>query len=594
MYKPAGMPRPGFGDGKNLRLRLVEQALSIAPHRIERIGRNLIGSCNQLAQYGTLANNFGIAPDSATLPTWDAIHTDATFVAGTNYLTPTGSAASLTSFPTFNQNTTGSAGLTVAAVTFTTTGGAAAGTTFNGSTARTIDYTTVGAAASGHNHSGVYQPVDADLTAIAALVGTTGLLKKTAADTWTLDTAAYTTNVGTVTSVTAGNGMTQSGTSTVNPTLDIVSHAGSAGTIGTINVGVDAIGVNLGTTSTTAYPGNNPSGFTTNTGTVTGVTATAPLASSGGTAPDISMTALSGTVSGYVTTQGASNTAVWLNGNGAWSAPTAAQVGAIATGGTAGSVTNAATFNDGGAGAASGTTYNGSAAQTISYNTIGASPLAGSSSLTTTGTVTSGTWSASFGAVSGANLTTLNASNLSSGTVGTARLGSGTANSTTFLRGDSTWVAVAGFSSTDDTTTNASYYPVIATTAGGSTAKTSSTKLYFNPSTGTLSSTIFNSLSDINFKTNISKLTHSIDTIKQLNGYSFDWKDGSGSSYGVIAQEIEKIIPNAVTQDNDQKSVNYAAIVPFLIEAIKTQQSTIESLESRIAKLESLMIKTHL
>jgi len=63
--------------------------------------------------------------------------------------------------------------------------------------------------------------------------------------------------VGTVTSVTAGNGMTQSGTDTINPTLNIVSHAGSAGTIGTINIGADAIGVNLGSTSTTAAPGNH-------------------------------------------------------------------------------------------------------------------------------------------------------------------------------------------------------------------------------------------------------------------------------------------------------------------------------------------------
>lgn len=61
---------------------------------------------------------------------------------------------------------------------------------------------------------------------------------------------------GTVTSVTAGNGMTQTGTATINPTLNIVSHAGSAGSIGTINVGADAIGVNLGTTSTTAYRGD--------------------------------------------------------------------------------------------------------------------------------------------------------------------------------------------------------------------------------------------------------------------------------------------------------------------------------------------------
>ena len=54
----------------------------------------------------------------------------------------------------------------------------------------------------------------------------------------------------------------------------------------------------------------------------------------------------------------------------------------------------AITFNNGGAGDASGSTYNGSATRTISHNSIGASPLAGSASLTTVGTVTTGTWNA--------------------------------------------------------------------------------------------------------------------------------------------------------------------------------------------------------
>ena len=54
--------------------------------------------------------------------------------------------------------------------------------------------------------------------------------------------------------------------------------------------------------------------------------------------------------------------------------------------------TNSLTFNNGGSGDSSGTTFNGSAAKTISYNTVGASPLAGSSSLTTVGIITSGTW----------------------------------------------------------------------------------------------------------------------------------------------------------------------------------------------------------
>jgi len=80
----------------------------------------------------------------------------------------------------------------------------------------------------------------------------------------------YSTTTGTVTSVTAGNGMTQTGTSTINPTLNVVSHTGAAGSIGTINVSVDAIGVNLGTTSTTAFRGDYGNTAYTHAGTTSG------------------------------------------------------------------------------------------------------------------------------------------------------------------------------------------------------------------------------------------------------------------------------------------------------------------------------------
>lgn len=89
---------------------------------------------------------------------------------------------------------------------------------------------------------------------------------------------------------------------------------------------------------------------------------------------------------------------------------------------------NALTFNNGGAGAASGTTFNGGAAATISYNTIGAP--------STTGDNATGTWgisvSGSAGSVSGTSTAALP----------TGALGSGTANSTTFLRGDRTWQSI--------------------------------------------------------------------------------------------------------------------------------------------------------
>lgn len=100
-----------------------------------------------------------------------------------------------------------------------------------------------------------------------------------------------TPTVGTVTSVVAGNGMTQTGTSTVNPTLNIVSHAGTAGTIGTINVGADAIGVNLGTTSTTAARGDHTHSYLPLTGGTLSGALTATSFSGVGT----SLTALNAT-----------------------------------------------------------------------------------------------------------------------------------------------------------------------------------------------------------------------------------------------------------------------------------------------------------
>ena len=113
---------------------------------------------------------------------------------------------------------------------------------------------------------------------------------------------------------------------------------------------------------------------------------------------------------------------VYANGSSGITASTTIPFSAIS--GTV-SVTNALTMNSSGTGAVSGTTFNGSAAQTISYNTIGASPLAGSTNLTTTGTVTTGTWSGLFGAVTGANLTNLTAGNLT-GTIPSTVLGNST------------------------------------------------------------------------------------------------------------------------------------------------------------------------
>jgi len=132
-------------------------------------------------------------------------------------------------------------------------------------------------------------------------------------------------------------------------------------------------------------------------------------------------------------------------------------------------------------------------------------------------------------------------------------------------KGDSTEVTV-----TDDTTTNATRYLTFVNNASGTANNigVSSTKLYFNPSSGRLNSTEFNSLSDIKFKTDIKILGDALTTINNLNGVEFVWKDSGTKSFGVIAQEVEKVIPEIVSIDAD-KTVNYNSLIAFIIEAIK-------------------------
>ena len=150
--------------------------------------------------------------------------------------------------------------------------------------------------------------------------------------------------------------------------------------------------------------------------------------------------------------------------------------------------------------------------------------------------------------------------------------------------GGFSWATVTGgggLTTTDDNATNATYYPVFVTAAGGSTAKTASTDLTFNPSSGTLSATLFQSLSDKSKKINIIGISGAINTVKKLNGVEFDWIDNGFHSSGVIAQEIEQILPHLVQETDGIKSVNYSGLIGYLIEAIKDLSDKIDNLENK-------------
>lgn len=148
------------------------------------------------------------------------------------------------------------------------------------------------------------------------------------------------------------------------------------------------------------------------------------------------------------------------------------------------------------------------------------------------------------------------------------------------------WIpAAGGFSVTDDTTTNSSYYPVFVNTTSGTPSQTSvsSTKLNFNPSTGNFSATQFTSLSDITQKTNIHPIENPIELTKELQGVRFNWIDNNKPSLGLIAQEVEKVLPELIeTGDDGLKRVNYSNMIGLLIEAIKEQQVCIEKLEKKL------------
>ena len=72
----------------------------------------------------------------------------------------------------------------------------------------------------------------------------------------------------------------------------------------------------------------------------------------------------------------------------------------------------------------------------------------------------------------------------------------------------------------------------------------------------------------------------------KLQGVSFDWKSSGRSDFGFIAQEIGEVLPECVSGGSDNlMGVDYSRLTAVLVEAMKSQQTEIETLKSAIAKL---------
>ena len=101
------------------------------------------------------------------------------------------------------------------------------------------------------------------------------------------------------------------------------------------------------------------------------------------------------------------------------------------------------------------------------------------------------------------------------------------------------------------------------------------------------------SSSDKRWKENIQPIENALDKVSQISGVEFDWKKltkeekktqhgNEGHDIGVIAQEIEKVLPEIViTRENGYKGVRYEKIVPLLIESIKELKAEITELKNK-------------
>jgi hypothetical protein len=96
---------------------------------------------------------------------------------------------------------------------------------------------------------------------------------------------------------------------------------------------------------------------------------------------------------------------------------------------------------------------------------------------------------------------------------------------------------------------------------------------------GIVTASDFNSSSDIKLKDNIQRITNPIEKVLQISGVNFNWKENGKASMGVIAQEIESVLPELVS-DTDPKTVNYNGLIGLLIECVKDQQRQIDELKN--------------
>ena len=92
----------------------------------------------------------------------------------------------------------------------------------------------------------------------------------------------------------------------------------------------------------------------------------------------------------------------------------------------------------------------------------------------------------------------------------------------------------------------------------------------------------FYSQSDLALKQNVVNIKNPMDKLMGISGVSFKWKNNKAKAVGIIAQDVEKVLPEAVSTDGQGfKVVSYDSLIPLLIESVKSLKAELDLLKNK-------------